>query len=106
MPLSPPLAKASWSRLAGMRRLPTRSIDAGGTAQVTADCNKDGRTYYIVGSSARPRINLESHAGRWSPCEPGSRAQRFVDHLWPTDTFSVKGDHWNSIGITTGSAGP
>jgi hypothetical protein len=67
-------------------------FDADGTARVTADCNKNGWTYYIAGSLARPRIVLESHASRWSPCEPGSRAQLFVDHLWPTDTFSVKGD--------------
>jgi heat shock protein HslJ len=67
-------------------------FDADGTAHVTADCNKNGWSYYIAGSLARPRIALESHASRWSSCGPGSSAQLFVDHLWPTDTFRVNAD--------------
>ncbi len=63
-----------------------------GTAVVTADCNRSPWSYTIAGSFLRPTIWLQSHAEEWSPCAPGSRAQLFVDHLWPTDTFSVSAD--------------
>jgi hypothetical protein len=99
----------------------TIAFNADGTARVVADCNKNGWSYYIAGSSAWPRISLESHAFRWSSCEPGSRAQLFVDHLWPTDGFSVRGDrlelkrdtyglNWTlrfkGVSLPTSAAGP
>ena len=67
-------------------------FDEDGTAVVTADCNRNHWSYTIEGSFARPLMDLRSHAAKWSPCGPGSSAQLFVDHLWPTDTFSVLGD--------------
>ena len=63
-----------------------------GTAVVTADCNRSLWGYTIDGSFLQPRIWLQSHAEEWSRCATGSDAQRFVDHLWPTDFFSVSSD--------------
>ena len=70
----------------------TIAFDEDGTAVVTADCNRNHWSYAIEGSFARPSMDLRSHAAKWSPCAPGSDAQLFVDHLWPTDAFSVMGD--------------
>jgi hypothetical protein len=73
-----------------------------GTAVVTADCNRSPWSYTIEGSLLRPGISLRSHAEEWSPCAPGSRAQLFVDHLWPTDSFRVSADRLELLRETYG----
>jgi hypothetical protein len=84
-----------------------------GTAVVTADCNRSPWSYTIDGSFLRPGMWLRSHAVEWSQCAPGSDAQRFVDHLWPTDSFSVstdrlelKRDHYATSWVLTLKASP